>query len=153
MMLAAAALSLALASALASPCDVATTADVERLLGASAVDVPADEIGEETAPSCHWRDAKRYARVSVAIWSTDELPVVGQTTAAGYFDRLKADTREARTITGMGERAFSAFVGVSSRGRSSGAIVVLKGERVFVFDFSRVREDEARRFAAAVIAR
>jgi hypothetical protein len=151
-MLLAAALSLAL-NAVASPCDVATEAEVERLLGASAIFVPPDEIGEETAPSCHWTDAKRYARVSVAIWGADELPVVGQATAAGYFDTLKADTREARTIAGAGEHAFSAFVSVSPRGLSSGAIVVLKGERVFVFNFSRVREDEARSFAAAVIAR
>jgi hypothetical protein len=148
-----AALSLALTSAVASPCDVATKAEVERVLGASAIDVPADEIGEETAPSCHWTDAKRYARVSVAIWGADELPVVGQTTAAGYFEKLKGDTREGRRIAGVGERAFSAFVGVSPRGRSSGAIVVLTGERVFVFNFSRVREDEARSFAAAAIER
>jgi hypothetical protein len=151
-MLLAVALSFAL-NAVASPCAVATEAEVERLLGASAIYVPPEEIGEETAPSCHWTDAKRYARVSVAIWGADELPVVGKATAADYFDTLKADTREARTLTGMGERAFHALVAVSARGLSSGAIVVLKGERLFVFDFTRVREDEARSFAAAAIAR
>lgn len=143
-------LSLALTSTGVGPCAVATKAEVDRVLGASAVDVPPEEIGEETAPSCHWTDAKRQARVSVAIWGADELPVVGQATASDYFDKLRADNRDARVLAGAGDRAFSSFVGVSPRGFSSGAIVVLKGERVFVFSFTRVREDDARTFAAAI---
>jgi len=46
--------SLVFAAALngAGPCALATTVEVEAVLGAVAVDVPASELGEETAPSC-----------------------------------------------------------------------------------------------------
>lgn len=135
-----------------SPCDVVTRVDVERVLRATAVDVPASEIGEETAPSCQWSTAKRDAKVKVSIWSKDELPVVGMKDAASYFAKLRADEKGAVDLPRTGDQAFSSLV-LYATGKSLGTIVVVKGERLFWFEFERVYARDAKAFVARVIAR
>ena len=53
-------------------------------------------------------------------------------------------------VSGVGDRAFERF-GVGARG--AGTVVVLKGARLFVFDFAGVRAADARAFVAQIIAR
>lgn len=83
----------------------------------------------------------------------EELPVVGMKDAAGYYERLKSEQAGGREIPGVGDRAFERFATLASGERSSGVIIVLKGERLFVFDFGRVREADAKAFAARTMER
>ena len=96
--------SLVLAAALsgAGPCALATTAEVEALLGAAAVDVPASEMGEETAPGCLWATAGRASEVKLTIWSQDELPVLDMPDAAAYFAKLHAEAVSSGRVMPLG---------------------------------------------------
>ena len=137
------------------PCGVATKAEVARVLGGPSVDVPASEIGEETAPTCLWATAERKAQVQITIWSRDELPVLGIADAESYFAKLKAEFTArgpVAPLAGLGEQAFAAGF-VPATAKADGAIVVLKAGRVIVFDFVRVFTRNARAFAASVIGR
>jgi hypothetical protein len=147
--------SIAVAAALslaAGPCELVTEADLARVLGAQPVPVPASEIGEETAPSCHWKDSASFHRVSVTVWSAEELPVAGMKDAASYFARLKFDEPHPRDLPGIGDKCFDGLR-MTRDGKASGTIVVLKGERLIVFDFYRAKREEAVAFAATIVGR
>ncbi len=138
----------AVSAVIVSPCDVVTTREVEKLLHGRAVDVPASEMGEETAPSCLWATAGRRTEMKLSIWSKDELPVVSMPDAASYFAKLKAEEAGAIDLP-IGDRAFASVPGDTVYGR----IVVVKGERLFTFEYARVNAREAKAFAARVMAR
>jgi hypothetical protein len=143
----------ALSTVWISPCDVVAAAEAERVLGQASVPVPAEEMGEETAPSCIWATAHRVNEVKISVWSEAELPVVGMKDAASYYAKMKLDIKEGRDLPGLGERAFSVFVVAPAPGEATGSIVVLKGDRLITFEFVRVKEVRAKAFVAAVMGR
>ena len=150
--------SLVFAAALSSggPCALATMAEVEAVLGAVAVDVPASEMGEETAPYCLWATAGRAMEIKLTIWSQDELPVLDMPDAAAYFATLHAEAvpgGRVMPLGGLGERAFASDLYPKASGKADGSIVVLKDGRVMVFDFSNVTSREAQAFAVRVAGR
>ncbi len=148
-------LALALGGAL-DPCALATTVEVETVLRAVAVDVPASEMGEETAPYCLWATAGRASEVKLAIWSQEELPVLDMPDAAAYFAKLHAEAvagGRVMPLGGLGERAFVSDLYPKTSGTADGSIVVLKDERVMVFDFVNVTSREAQAFAANAVGR
>lgn len=145
-----------LTGAAVSPCDLATTDEIERVLRGSAVDVPASEMGEETAPYCLWATAGRAVEIKITIWSQDELPVLDMPDAAAYFMKLHSEAVASGRVTplgGLGERAFAAGLYPKATGRADGTVVVLKAGRVFVFDFKDVISRDAQAFAAGVMGR
>jgi hypothetical protein len=145
-----------LSAASVSPCDLATADEAERVLGGTAVDVPASEIGEETAPYCLWATAERAAEIKLTIWSQDELPVLNMPDAATYFFKLHSDAAASGRVMplgGLGEKAFAADLYPKANGKAEGTIVVLKAGRVFVFDFKDVVSRDAQTFAKDVMAR
>ena len=149
---------LVLAAALGGvgPCGLATAVEVEAVLGAGAVDVPASEIGEETASYCLWATAGRASEVKLTIWSNEELPVLDMLDAAAYFAKLHADAvsgGRAMPLAGLGERAFASDLYPRASGKADGSIVVLKDGRVMVFDFVNVTSREAQTFVASVVGR
>jgi hypothetical protein len=137
------------------PCGLATVAEAERVLRGRVVPVPADQIGEETAPYCLWATKGRAREIKLSIWSADELPVLGLQDAESYFVDLEAGARRDdsfRYVDGFGLRAFE--VGFSSADRrSDGTVVVLKGGRVLVLDFVGVDARDAQPLAALVATR
>ena len=144
------------AAGAASPCELPSSDEVERVLGGAIVAVPASEIGEESAPSCLWATAGRGAQVKLTIWSQDELPVVSVPDAATYFLKLHADAAaggRVMPLAGLGERAFAADLNPKASGKADGSIVVLKGGRVIVFDFTDVILRDAQAFAGLVAGR
>ncbi len=144
------------AAATLGPCDVAATDEVERVLGGAAVDVPASEMGEETAPYCLWATAGRAAEIKLSIWGQDELPVLDMPDAGTYFLKLHSEAAAAGRVMplgGLGERAFAADLYPKANGKADGTIVVLKAARVFVFDCKDVVSRDAQAFAASVMAR
>ncbi|MBP6013978.1 MAG: hypothetical protein KBA31_17255 [Alphaproteobacteria bacterium] len=136
------------AAVIVSPCDVVSKQEVEKLLHGRAVDLPSSEIGEETAPSCLWATAGRHTEMKLSIWSKDELPVVSMPDAASYFVKLKAEEAGAIDLP-IGDRAFASAPGRDVYGR----IVIVKGEKLFTFEYARVNAREARAFAARVMSR
>ena len=145
-----------LTSAAVNPCDLATTDEIERVLGGAAVDVPASEMGEETAPYCLWATAERAVEIKITIWGQDELPVLDMPDAAAYFMKLHSEAVASGRVTplgGLGERAFAADLYPKATGRADGTVVVLKAGRVFVFDFKDVVSRDAQAFAASVMGR
>ena len=106
-------------------------------------------IGEETAPSCIWDGQGTRARVKIEIWSGDELQVVGEKTAAGYFNR-----RRGETLASGGARLFSlgaAGYRTAFGPKATGEIGVLVGKRYIIFDFEHVPYRRALAFAKAVV--
>jgi hypothetical protein len=137
------------------PCALATSVEAEKVLGAAAIDVPPDQIGEETAPTCLWATEGRRAEAKVTVWSADELPVLGLNDAASYFSQLRQQyaTEAIRYLEGLGERAFEAEFVPAAAMRASGTIVVLKSGRVVVFEFVNVVPSGAHNFVANVVER
>ena len=138
------------------PCGLATSSEVERVLGGAAVEVPASEIGEETAPGCLWASASREVEIKLTIWSADELPVLGLKDARSYFAKLKAEFAAQDGIVALadvGEQAFAADFTPMATMKANGTIVVLKSGRVIVFEFSSVFARDAHGFAANVVGR
>ena len=142
----------ALSTAFVSPCDVATKADATALLHAAPVPVPASQMGEETAPSCLWATKNRASEVKISVWSQDELPVVGMADAAAYFAKRKADAQSPTSLPDTGDQAFASFM-TPHKGKSSGEVVILIGDRLVTFEFGNVRADEAKAYVAAVMKR
>lgn len=142
----------AAASLLTSPCDVISKSEAEKVLHGAAVDVPPEEMGEETAPSCLFATKGRAREMKISIWSKDELPVVGMPDAASYYAKLKADAAGAAAFANAGDKAFSSFA-AERDGASSGVVVVLMGERLFSFEFGGVKPAEAKALVAQVMAR
>ena len=143
----------ALGGAPVNPCDAVTRGEVERILGGAPVALTADELGEETPPSCHWADASRRNRIDLSIWSAQELPVVGMIDAAAYFAKLKAEDGGAGELYGVGDSAFDSWR-LTASGQAEGSVVVLKGDRLFVFAFlGSLLVVDAHAFVARVIAR
>ena len=136
-------------------CSLATAAEAEKVLGATAIDVPPDQIGEETAPTCLWASEGRRAEAKVTVWSREELPVLGLPDAASYFSKLRQEyaTESIRYLEGLGERAFEAEFSPSAAMRASGTIVVLKADHVAVFEFVNVVPTGAHTFVASVVER
>ncbi len=151
-MMLSAAFAAALSAAFVSPCDVATDADAAALLHAVPVPVPASEMGEETAPSCLWASESRASEVKISVWSQEELPVVGMADASAYFAKRKDDAESVTDLPNTGDQAFASF-STPRRGKSSGEIVVLMGDRLVTFEFGNVRANEAVAFVAAVMER
>jgi hypothetical protein len=151
----AAILSLAtLAASVALPCDLATPADVAALIGGPAVVVPSDEMGEETAPGCMWSTRHREREVKLTVWSKDELPVLGLPDARSYYDKQLVDARgfgPVEEIPSLGDRAFVTGFAAKPGAKSTGLIVVLKDERLFVFDFSATTVGTERAFVAKLM--
>ena len=145
-------LAVALSAAPVGPCEVATQGEIERVLGGATVPVPSSEIGEETAPSCIWATAKRKSEMKMSVWSDAELPVVEMKDARSYFEKLKADEQGAQALAGVGDAAFASF-DLLRTGQVSGLIAVVKGDRLFTFEFGRVKKAEATAFVAAVMGR
>lgn len=128
------------------PCGVAAPDDVKRVLGGAIVPVPADEIGEETAPYCLWATAGRRAEIKLTIWSKAELPVLDMPNAETYFVKLEAEAQARQgfaLLDGFGARAFE----------TDGTIVMLKAERLIVLDFVGVRAEHARWLVGRMAAR
>jgi hypothetical protein len=149
-------LATALSTGVASPCDLASAGDVLAVLGRVPVAIPSSEIGEETAPMCLWATAHRAQEIKLSIWSTDELPVLDLRDAESYFVKLEAEAHAGGGLTpldGMGVRAFATGLRAPPGARASGTVVVLKNERLYVFDYSDVVGDEALAFAARMTAR
>ena len=132
------------------PCEVATAAEAERVLGEASVPVPPELMGEETAPSCIWATAQREKEVKISVWSADELPVVGIKDASAYYAKMRADSEGAAEMKGLGDQAFAIFDG---RKAASGLVAVLKGDRLVTFEFGRVNQVQAKAFVAAVMGR
>lgn len=151
-MMLSAVLAAALSTVFVSPCDVATDADAVALLHTAPVPVPSSEMGEETAPSCIWATKGRASEVKISVWSQDELPVVGMADAAAYYAKRKADAEAATAVADTGDQAFASF-SAPIKGKSSGEVVVLMGERLVTFEFGDVRAKEANAFVAAVMGR
>jgi hypothetical protein len=139
----------------AGACALATAAEAEKVLGSSAIDVPPDQIGEETAPTCLWASEGRRAEAKVTVWSADELPVLGLSDAPSYFSKLRQQyaTEAIRYLEGLGERAFEAEFVPAAAMRASGTIVVLKADHVVVFEFVNVVPAGAHNFVANVVER
>jgi hypothetical protein len=138
------------------PCALATSAEVEEVLGGPTVDLTPDEIGEETAPYCQWATATRDVRIKVELWSPAELPVLGLSDAETYYGKLDRESVSQSAylpLDGMGEQAFEAADVPATGFARDARIVVLKGGRVVVFDFTHVPAEQARAFAAAAIGR
>lgn len=149
-------LAAALSTASVSPCDLATTDEAENVLGGSVVDVPASEMGEETASYCLWATAGRAAEIKLMVWGQDELPVLNMPDAGTYFLKLHAEavaSGRVMPLGGLGEKAFAADLYPKANGKADGAIVVLKAGRVFVFDCKDVVSRDAQTFAKSVMAR
>jgi hypothetical protein len=138
------------------PCSLARDDEVLRVLRGAVVEVPADQMGEETAPYCLWATAGRKVEVKLTIWSRDELPVLNLTDAESYFVKLEAAFRgEGRVVAldGFGARAFEAGFAEAETQAANGTIVILKSGRVSIFDFSNVAVRDARAFAVRVAGR
>ena len=86
---------LVLALSVAAPCDLASQAEIEKLLDAPIVAVPATEIGEETAPACLWATGQRQNEVKLTIWSEEELPVLNMLDA-GTVGTFPSEPNAAR---------------------------------------------------------
>jgi hypothetical protein len=140
----------AVAATFAGPCEAATAAEAEKVLGEASVPVPPELMGEETAPSCIWATAEREKEVKISVWSEEELPVVGMKDAAAYYAKMRADNAGAAEMKGLGDRAFATFDG---RKAASGLVAVLKGDRLITFEFGRVDRVQANAFVAAVMGR
>lgn len=137
------------------PCELATGVEVEHVLGGAPVPVPADQIGEETAPYCLWASEGRRVEAKVTVWSPDELQVLGLKDADAYFSKLREEfpNGTVRYINGVGERAFEGEFEASAALRASGTIVVLKSGRVAVFEFVHVMPGDAHAFVANIVSR
>jgi hypothetical protein len=138
------------------PCALATATEIEELLGGGPVPMSPDEIGEETAPSCIWATGERDVAVKVAVWSAEELPVLGMANADAYYRKLEAEASGQGRIAAfdaLGERAFETSGVPETALPRDGTIVVLKKERVIVMDFTHVAPEEARAFAKKVAGR
>lgn len=143
-------------SVAANPCDAATPAEVQLVLGDTIVPVPASEMGEETAPGCLWATEGRAMEIKLTVWSQDELPVLDMPDAAAYFAKLHAEAVAGGRVTplgGVGERAFASDLYPKRSGRADGSVVVLSEGRVIVFDFTDVISREAQAFAVRVAGR
>lgn len=134
------------------PCELLTTAQIEKALGGKSVDIPTSEVGEETAPYCVWATKGSVRKIKVEYWSMDQLPVLDMPSAQAYFDKLKADyANEKVTVIGdLGEAAFATGF-MPGAARSDGTIVVLKAERTIVFWFQQINQVDATTFAATLI--
>ena len=121
----------ALSGASLNPCDVATRAEVRRVFGGGPIEFITTE---ELAPSCHWVDASRRQRIDLSIWSAAELSAIGMKDAATYFAKLRAAEGGAHEVDGIGDNTFDSWR-LTVKGQAEGVIVVLKGERLFVFKF------------------
>ncbi|MEQ1866890.1 MAG: hypothetical protein ABL996_19805 [Micropepsaceae bacterium] len=140
----------------ANPCDAATSAEVESVLGGAIVPVPASEMGEETAPGCLWATEGRTMEIKLTIWSPEELPVLDMPDAAAYFAKLHAEAVSGGRVTplgGVGERAFANDLYPKKSGRADGSVVVLSRGRVIVFDFTDVISRDAQAFAVRAAGR
>lgn len=142
--------------AAAAPCDLVTKVEVQRILRGPAVPVPADQLGEQTAPYCLWSSAGRAVEAKLEIWSQDELPVLDLKDARAYFDKLKAQAVQEGPLThlpGVGDAAFQTGFKIKASPGQSGRIVVLKGESLLLFEFDNVMSAEAADFARAAVSR
>lgn len=152
-LLAAFAMLLPCGPALASdPCELLTTAQIEKALGGKSVDIPTSEVGEETAPYCEWATKGSVRKIKVEYWSMDQLPVIDMPNARAYFDKLKADyaNENVTVISDVGEAAFAAGFKPKAA-RSDGLIVVVKSGRTIVFWFQQINPVDATTFAATLI--
>ncbi len=150
-MLVLAILALSLATATQNPCALANQSSIEMILGGPTVPVPASEMGEETAPYCLWATSHRENEIKLTIWSKDELPVLNLPDVASYFKKLEAEASAQYPIERLPITAAPNFVSglIPSTGRTSnGTIVVLRGEHLYVFDFTQTNSGHERTFVA-----
>ena len=144
-------LAFSLATATQSPCALANQSSIEMILGGPTVPVPASEMGEETVPYCLWATSHRENEIKLTIWSKDELPVLNLPDAASYFKKLEAEASTQSPIERLPNIAAPNFVSglIPSPGRTSnGTIAVLKGEHLYVFDFTQTSAGHERTFVA-----
>lgn len=141
----------AAAIATSLPCERAEPADIKALIGGPAVPVPSEEMGEETAPGCMWSTRHREREVKLTVWSKDELPVLDLPDAIAYFEKLISEARasgSAENLPSLGSRAFISSFKSKPGQETQGQIVVLKEDRLFVFDFMRTTRGPERAFVA-----
>ena len=133
-----------------SPCDVATRAELARVLGGKPVKPDPSTIGEETAPSCIWTTLSG-ARIKIEIWHGDELSVVAEKSGWDYFVTRRKEALKfgGAKLASIGEAAFR----TKFAGERSGEIGVLKDHRFFVFAFEGVPYARALTFTKAVVRR
>jgi hypothetical protein len=133
-----------------SPCDVVTKAELARVLGGRPTAPDPSTIGEETAPYCMWT-TRSGARVKIEIWHGDELNVVGEKTARGYFISRRKEAMKFGGVRGVsiGEGAFRTRFGRDA----SGEIGVLKASHFYLFEFEHVPLGRALAFAKAIVRR
>ena len=140
-----------LATAPQNPCALSNQSMIERILGGPPVPVPASEMGEETAPGCLWATSHREHEIKLTIWSKDELPVLNLPDAASYFKQLEAEASAQGRIERLPSIAAPAFVSGLIPGaarKASGTIAVLKGDHLYVFDFTQTIAGDERTFVA-----
>ena len=131
------------------PCDLAMQSQIETILGAPIVTVPASDMGEETATGCLWATSQRENEIKLTIWSKDELPVLNLPDAASYFKKLEAEASAQGAIERLPNIAARNLVSGLKPGaarKTSGTIAVLKGEYLYVFDFTQTNAGHERAF-------
>jgi len=133
-----------------SPCELASQAELRALLGGSAIQPDPSSIGEETAPSCTWITRGSAARLKIEIWSGDEIAVVGEKTARGYFT---AEQRDALEHHGVRLQVLGGAAFRTRFDQAGGEIGVLRKRRFVIFAFERVPLDRALAFVRAVVRR
>jgi hypothetical protein len=134
-----------------SPCDVVTKAELRAALGGNPIEADPSTIGEATAPSCIWTVRGADARITIEIWSGDELQVVDEKTARDYFtSRLNEALKFGDGVKlEVGEGAFRMGFG----GEPIGEIGVMKNRRFLVFAFEHVSYARALKLTKAVVKR
>jgi hypothetical protein len=137
-----------------SPCELATAGEVRALIGADLVDVPADQIGEETAPYCRWATSGRAREMKLEVWSVDELEGVLQTDAKSYYEKLWHDAGSIRQDwPGVGDSAF--YWAFEDNGATAGVVqvVIRVDNRILVFDGQNLNTAATLKFAKTASTR
>ena len=146
--------SVALSAATTIPCERAQLTDIVALIGGPAIPVPSEEMGEETAPGCMWSTLHREREVKLTVWSKDELPVLGLLDTKAYYVKLQADASShgpIEELKALGDSAFLTGFKGKPGSTTDGLIVVLKSDRLFVFDFNRTSLGTEREFVTKLM--
>lgn len=131
-------------------CAVVGSQAVNAVLGASPVAAAPAE--DDSVPACEWVMDKRFRSMKLQVWGVKELSVLGMPDARSYYEQLESGYAGQKGLSQLPEIAERAFVVQGRTGRERkkeyGSIVVLRGERVLVFDFANIPTERAVAFAA-----
>lgn len=135
-------------------CSLARNEDVRALLEGERVAVPANQLGEATAPYCLWATNGRMTEMTLEIWSPEDLEAVLQTDPQSYYEKRWHDAGSVRQDwPGAGDAAYYAAFEGDDPANSVVEIVVRQGDLILVFNATRITTTKALAFAKTVSGR